>query len=160
MLAAICLSSFLAWPALDYPFYLSFKYLCLLLVLVAFGLALWRLRRWQLCFWLNELGEGQFEPGSSFELSGKPWVSPFVVTFTYQGRITTGVAGCLPICLTTQTIVICVVYCCSGQSPLTELIPAQVIQVAEWSAADSPVSADDRYYSAGRGFPCGPWRSG
>ncbi|GAB1070148.1 MAG: protein YgfX [Shewanella algae] len=86
VLAAICLSSFLAWPALDYPFYLSFKYLCLLLMLAGFGLALWRLRRWQLCFWLNELGEGQFEPGSSFELSGRPWISPFVVTFTYQGE--------------------------------------------------------------------------
>ena len=100
--AALCLSAFLAWPPISYPWLLFFKYGLLTATIAFFLYQFIALSRWSFAFWLDESGriglihdrlDSQLEeskveePGETRLSYRRVWVSPLVVLFwLYEGE--------------------------------------------------------------------------
>ncbi|WP_350355260.1 protein YgfX [Shewanella mesophila] len=84
--AAVCLSSFLAWPPLSPLWFVLIKWFVITLVCCFFIYQWFSLKHWHLNFWLDESGKGAFVDREKNYLLKRLWISPFVVLFQMRAE--------------------------------------------------------------------------
>ncbi|WP_162599152.1 protein YgfX [Shewanella algidipiscicola] len=81
VVAAVCFTSFLAWPPVDVIWFIAIKWSAIALVVAVF-IGLWiRLQRWSFSFWLDESGNAGIGNNAAIYTLKRRWITPLMVLF-------------------------------------------------------------------------------